>query len=539
MNVDAIVVGAGHNGLVAANLLADAGWDVLVCEAAGEPGGAVRSAEVTAPGFVTDLGSGFYPMAAASPVLAGLDLASYGLAWRRAPLVLAHVSGERAVSISPDVAGTAASLDAVSPGDGAAWERAYQHWLGLREQVLGALFTPFPPVRAGARLARLLGVPDLLRLVRFGLLSVRRYGAEEFPGSAAAALLAGLTLHTDLGPDQAGGAIFAWLLAMLGQEVGFPAPEGGAGKLTAALVTRLGKAGGELRCGAPVERVVVSGGRAVGVRLAGGELLTARRAVLADVAAPTLYGAMLPPSALPARLLDDLRRFEWDHATVKVNWALSGPVPWLAEQARRAGTVHVAGDLAAMAEYSAALAGGRLPIAPYLVVGQTTTTDPTRSPAGTESLWAYTHVPRTHAPGTHGPPGGWTAERVNAQVERMAAAIEAAAPGFGDLVLARHMQGPPELAAMDANLDQGATNAGTAGIHQQLVFRPLPGLGRADTPVDRLYLAGASAHPGGGVHGGPGANAARAALARAARTGPLYAAGIRAAHRLVHGRDRP
>ena len=525
VQADAVVIGAGHNGLVAANLLADAGWDVVVCEAAGEPGGAVRSAEVTAPGFVTDLGSSFYPMAAASPVLNALDLGSYGLAWRRAPLVLAHVFGAEAVAIAPDPDGTAASLEAASPGDGAAWLRAYERWRELRVLVLAALFDPFPPVRAGARLARQVGVAELVRLARFGLLPVRRYGAEEFPGHAAAALLAGLTLHTDLGPDSSGGAIFAWLLAMLGQDVGFPVPEGGAGQLTAALATRLGKAGGVLRCGAPVEAVVVSSGRAVGVRLAGGELLTARRAVLADVSAPALYGSLLPADALPPRLLDDLRRFEWDHATIKVNWALSGPVPWLAgATAREAGTVHLAGDLAAMGEYAAAISAGRLPRAPYLVIGQTTTADPTRSPAGTQSLWAYTRVPRRD----------WTTAAVREHADRMAAAIEAAAPGFADLVLARHLQGPGDLAGMDGNLDQGALNAGTAGVHQQLVFRPLPGLGRADTPVDRLYIAGASAHPGGGVHGGPGANAARAALARAGRAGPLYAAVIRAAHRLVY-----
>jgi phytoene dehydrogenase-like protein len=526
-NVDAVVVGAGHNGLVAATLLADAGWNVLVCEAAAEPGGAVRSAEVTAPGFVTDLGSGFYPLGAASSVLGGLDLAAHGLTWRHAPLVLAHVFGTRAVVISRDLAQTADSLDAVSPGDGAAWRRAYQQWQRLREGVLGALFAPFPPVRAGLRLARTAGVPDLLRLVRFGLLSVRRYGLEEFPGEAARALLAGMTLHTDLGPDQTGGAVFGWLLGMLGQEVGYPVPEGGAGQLTAALVSRLAKAGGEVRCGAPVERVVVSHGRAVGVRLVGGELLAARRAVLADVPAPALYGTMLPPGVLPARLLDDLRRFEWDHATVKVNWALSGPVPWLAEPAGRAGTVHVAGDMAAMTRYASEIASGRIPSDPYLVVGQTTLADPTRSPAGTESLWAYTHLPR-------GLP--WTADLLAAQAERMAATIEAAAPGFADLVLASHVQGPADLAAMDASLDEGAINAGTAQTYQQLVFRPLPGLGRADTPVDRLFLAGASAHPGGGVHGAPGANAARAALARAGAAGPVYTAGIRTAHRLIYGR---
>src|SRR5262249_11461344 len=305
-NVDAVVVGAGHNGLVAAALLADAGWDVLVCEAAAERGGAVRSAGVTAPGFVTDLASGFYPLAAVSPVLAGLDLAAHGLTWRHAPLVLAHVLGERAVAISRDLAETADSLDAVSPGDGAAWGGAgrgggagggggSRGGGGVGGGGGGAVSGPFPPVRAGARLARRVGVPDLLRLVRFGLLSVRRYGLEEFTGEATRALLAGLTLHTDLGPGQAGGAVFGWLLGMLGQEVGYPVPAGGAGQLTAALVSRLVKAGGEVRCGAPVERVVVSHGHAAGVRLAGGELLTARRAVLADVPAPPPDGPTPPP----------------------------------------------------------------------------------------------------------------------------------------------------------------------------------------------------------------------------------------------------
>src|SRR5262249_23729029 len=157
---------------------------------------------------------------------------------------------------------------------------------------------------------------------------------------------------------------------------------------------------------------------------------------------PALYGALLPPGVLPARLLDDLRRFEWDHATVKVNWALSGPVPWLAEPARRAGTVHVAGDMVAMTRYAGEIASGRIPPDPYLVVGQTTLAHPPRPPAGTESLWAYTHLPRGHR---------WTPAELAAQAERMVATIEAAAPGFTDLVLASHVQGPLDLAAMDAS----------------------------------------------------------------------------------------
>jgi phytoene dehydrogenase-like protein len=528
---DAVVVGAGHNGLVAANLLADAGWSVLVLEGAAEPGGAVRTAEVTAPGYRSDLCSAFYPLGAGSPVLRELDLGSYGLRWRHAPLVLAHVlPDDRCAVLSRDLEQTAASLDTFAAGDGAAWRAEAAAWARLGGDVLDAVLRPFPPVRPAVRLLRRLGTAETLRFARFGLLSVRRYGEERFAGEGARLLLAGSALHTDLTPDSAGGAVFGWLLCMLGQDVGFPVPDGGAGRIVDALVGRLAARGGEVVCGTPVVEVSVAGGRAVGVRTAGGNAVAAARAVLADVVAPRLYLDLVGPDHLPRRLLADLRRFHWDAATVKVDWALSAPVPWTAEPARRAGTVHLGADLDGLTDFAAALATRRDPAHPFLLLGQMTTADPSRSPAGTESVWAYTHVP--HRPDR-------TAASVQAVADRMEAVIERHAPGFGDLVVGRYVQGAADLERHSPGTVDGAIHAGTTGLHQQLCFRPVPGLGRADTPIDRLYLASASAHPGGGVHGACGANAARAALARdRTGTGRVYAAGVHLAHQAIYG-DAP
>ncbi len=522
---DAVVIGAGPNGLAAANLLADAGWSVIVCEAAPQPGGAVRSAEI-APGFLADLCSSFYPLGAASPVLRELDLHEHGLTWRHAPAVVAHVTpDDRSVVLSRDVAATAASVARFAPADGPAWERMTAEWARIRDDFLETALRPFPPVRAGARLARALGTADLLRLARMVVQPVRRLGEERFAGEGARLLLAGNALHTDLGPDEAGSAVFGWMLSMLGQDVGFPVPEGGAGRLTDALVRRLVARGGRIDCSRRIDRVLVRGGRAVGVRDAAGDPVLARRAVLADVAAPLLYRDLVGVEHLPGRFVDDLDRFEWDDATVKVDWALDGPIPWTADGVRGAGTVHLGADLAGLRGFAADLASGRVPAEPFLLLGQMTTADPSRSPAGTESAWAYTHVPRDL---------GWDASDLQKHVDRIEAVVERNAPGFRSLVRARLVQGPGDLQHADANLVEGAINAGTAAMYQQLFFRPVPGLGRADTPVDRLFLAGASAHPGGAVHGGAGANAARAALAAAGRFGLPYRAVVHAAHRRIY-----
>jgi phytoene dehydrogenase-like protein len=534
---DAVVIGAGPNGLVAANVLADAGWSVLVLEAADSPGGAVKSAEITAPGYVNDLFSAFYPLSVVSPAIASLRLDRWGLRWTQAPTVVAHPTDDgRTALIHRDPEATASVLDSYAAGDGDAWLTLVERFRAMQEPLLAALFRPFPPVVPAVRLLRRLGTAEALRFARFATQPLRRWTDESFDGVGAASLMAGNALHTDLGPDAAGSAVYGWLLAMLAQTVGFPVPVGGAGMLTEALVTRLHDRGGRLVCGAPVRQVVVRHGRAVGVRTADGDEHGASRAVLAAVDAPQLLVSLVGEEHLPARMREDLRRFQWDNATLKVDWALSGPIPWKDAECGLAGTLHLGGPVDALAGYASALASGLVPARPYVVLGQMTTADATRSPSGTESAWGYTHVPqrvRGDAGGA-GITGRWDNREVAIAVDRLEAEVERHAPGFGDLVIGRHVFGPLGLEAADRSLFRGALNGGTAAIHQQLIWRPIPGLGRPELPVEQLYLASSSAHPGGGVHGGPGAIAARAALRNAGVLGPLRRATLRAGFRAVY-----
>lgn len=528
---DAVVIGAGPNGLVAANLLADAGWHVVVCEEQPEPGGGVRSGPGPAEGFVYDHCSAFYPMTVASRAIQSLRLERYGLRWSHAKEVLAHpLPDGRAAVLSRDLERTATGLEELGAGDGAAWRRLYQLWEELGPHLLDALFVPFPPVRSGLRLAVTLRASGLLRFVRFGLLPVRRLVEEEFSGPGSL-LLAGCALHADLMPESAASSLYGWLLAMLGHQYGWPVPEGGSGQLTAALVRRLKERGGSVRCGDAVRQVIVRGGRSVAVRTSSGDEIPARRAVLAAMAVTQLYGGLVGWEHLPVRLRDDLRRFQWDYSTFKVDWALRRPVPWQAGGVAGAGTVHVAANLDEMSDYTAQISTGRVPTHPFLLVGQMTTADRCRSPEGTESLWGYTHVPRQVRGDAGGDlTGSWDEWEREVFADRLEAQIERFAPGWRELVIARRITAPGQLQASNANLVGGAINGGTTAVHQQLVFRPTPGLGRPETPIAGLYLASSSAHPGGAVHGACGANAARAAL-RGARVHAqrLAAAGVRLA----------
>lgn len=513
---DAVVIGAGPNGLAAANVLADAGWSVVVVEANDEPGGAVRTAELTAPGFRNDLFSAFYPLAAASPHLRRMRLENWGLRWVHAPAVLANpVPDAPAAMLYRDLELTAKNLDQFAAGDGDAWRELYGRFERVSDPLIAAMLGPFPPVRPGVRLAAKLGPRGLADFSRFALLSARRMSTECFGGVGGPLLLTGNAMHADASPESAVSGMLGWILMCLGQQVGFPVPEGGARRLTDSLVARLESLGGRVVTGARVQRVVVRGGRAVGVEIAGSAEFEARRAVLADVDAVGLYRHLVGEEHLPARVLRDLGRFERGPATVKVDWALSGPIPWSDPEVGSAGTVHLCDSLAEHSMIAAQIASGSVPDRPFVVAGQMTTADPTRSPAGTESAWGYAHAPngRCSDAGDDGITGTWDARETEAFVRRMEDRIEAHAPGFRDRVIARHVLSPPALEAADANLVGGEIGGGTSQIHQQLVFRPIGGLARAETPVRGLYLASASAHPGPGVHGACGANAARAALA--------------------------
>ncbi len=514
---DAVVIGSGPNGLVAANLLVDAGWSVTVLEAQPTIGGAVRSDSEITPGFTHDTFSAFYPLAAASDTIKTLQLEEHGLQWVHAPAVLGNPMPDGSwAMLHRNPADTAAALDELCAGDGEAWLRLCRVWDRMGAPIISALLNPFPPVRAGTRFAASLPEAGGMQALRLLLVSARRLGQEHFRGEAPRLLLTGNALHSDISPESAGSGLFGLLLTMLGQTVGFPVPKGGAGELTQAMARRFQARGGTITTGAEVTSVVVRRGRAVAVRLADGAEVPASRAIIADVSAPALYGGLIPLDDLPARVRRGLVGFAWDPATIKVDWALSSGVPWQPAPSVAPGTVHIADSVDELTTYAAQINGNTVPARPLLLMGQMTTTDPTRSPVGTESMWAYCHLPQ-HAladAGDEGIRGRWDRDDLERMADRMQRRVERFAPDLASRIIGRRILGPRELQARDANLHNGAINGGTANLHQQLVFRPVPGLGRAETPIEGLYLASASAHPGGGVHGAPGSNAARAALAQ-------------------------
>ena len=282
--------------------------------------------------------------------------------------------------------------------------------------------------------------------------------------------------------------------------------------------------GGEVVCNAEVTKIAVDHGRAVGVQVHD-QLVRARRAVLADVAAEHLYGRLVTFDELPPKVRARMAGFRRDPATVKVDYALSGPVPWSAPPPYAPGTVHISDSYEELVISCAQLSAGIIPERPFLLVGQMTTADPTRSPEGTESLWAYTHVPQRVLGDAGGNlTGSWDTDEAERFADRMQDRIEQRAPGFSERILARRILTPQDMERRNASLIGGSINGGTAALDQQLIFRPIPGLGRASTPIRGLYLASSSAHPGGAVHGACGMNAARAALAHARLT-PRHAYG--------------
>ena len=496
---DAVMIGSGPNGLAAAIRLAEAGRSVLLLEGSPRLGGAVATEELTLPGFRHDTFSSVYPAGAASPVFARMPLAHFGLAWVEPPAAMAHPFPDgRAAVLYRDLNRTVDNLDRLTPGDGQAYRALIAPYLRHRYAVRDTLLSGFPPLTGPLRLLRALRVDGALEFARLIFLSAESLTHERTFGGYVSAWLAGTALHGDVPSWEPGSAIAAFYLLFLGHLVGWPSPRGGADALVRALTGYLTHLGGEIRTDRAVERIETAHGRVSGVVMAGGERIDTP-VVIGDL---TPHGLIrLAGHALPASYVARLARYRYGPATFKVDWALDGPIPWEAAEARTAGTVHVGGTVAELTTAVRQQRAGSLPERPFLLLGQQSLADPTRAPAGKQTAWAYTHVPATI---------DWSAETERI-VERIEAQVERFAPGFRGRILARHVLTPSDLTQRNRNLINGDVSGGSTAL-DQLIFRPIPSLSPYRTPVRGLYLGGAATFPGAGVHGIAGDAAARCAL---------------------------
>jgi phytoene dehydrogenase-like protein len=494
---DALVIGAGPNGLAGAVTLAQQGWRVLVLEAQSRPGGALYSVESTLPGYLHDVGAAFFPFAFTSPAFRHLNLEAVGLQWRHARRDSCHPAPDGScATISRDLDLSRSSFGV----DGDAWARLSAWQRARPERFTEALLSALPGLGPALRL----GPKGLLSLTRAGLSSTAGFSSRRFQTEPARRVIPGLALHADFGPDDFAGASMGLVLALLAGSSGFPVPVGGAKAITEALLKRLREYGCELKLRTPVTQIVVDGRRAVAVVTSAGEEIPVSRAILADVGAPELYLRMLPERSVSSWIRASIRRFRYGWGTFKMDWAISAPVPWKSSEALESAVVHAGDSLSDLRSFTAEVRAGRLPTNPYLVIGQQSLLDSSRAPEGGHTLWAYTHAPSQME-------GGWAAHR-EVLADRIEARIEALAPGFRRLIKARAIVDPPDLEAMDQNLVGGDLGGGSSRIDHLLIFRPTFPYFRYRTPVKGVYLCSASTHPGGGVHGACGYNAALAAL---------------------------
>jgi phytoene dehydrogenase-like protein len=464
---DAVVVGAGPNGLAAAIEMACAGLSVRVLEAADTVGGGARSAELTLPGFVHDVCSAIHPLGIASPFFRSLPLADHGLEWVEPPAALAHPFDDGGAAL------LARSPDAAMPTlgeDDERWRRLFAPLVrdpeSLLDEILAPLHVPAHP----------------LTLARFGLralLPATTVARRSFRGARARGLFAGLAAHSMLPLERPPSAAFALMLGLLGHAVGWPFPRGGSQALSDALASYLRSLGGEIETGRRVESLAELG---------------ETRLVVLDVTPRGLLE--LAGDRLPDRYRRRLERYRYGPGVFKLDWALAGPIPWRADECSRAATVHLGATLEEIAASEAAPAQNRSAERPYVLLAQQSLFDPTRAPAGRHTAWAYCHVP-------NGSSVDMT-EQVESQVERFA-------PGFRERILARSALGPANLERSNPNYVGGDINGGLADL-RQLLTRPVARWSPYSTPLPGVFLCSASTPPGGGVHGLSGFHAARAAL---------------------------
>jgi len=518
---DAVVVGAGHNGLVAGVTLARAGWSVLVVEANDRAGGALQSGELTLPGHVHDLFATNLNLFLASKFYAenALDLARHGFvaATSSHPFASAFPDGT-ALGVTTDFQATLDDLAALNPADATGWRELSD----LFERVAPALFNLY-----GSR------VPSLA-MVRFlgdGLRRIGRHGVAEFAqllmsssrelveGSLASekarALIAPWGMHLDFGPDVAGGAVFPLLEVFTDQNVGISIATGGASRLVEALTGLIGEHGGRVRTSSRVARVITSGGRARGVELADGERIEAARAVVASVTPTALAGHLLSTRDLPSTLRRRLLDYRYGPATMMVHIALSAPVPWAAgEWLRPFAYVHLAPYLDDLARTYADALAGRLPVEPLLVVGQTSAVDPSRCPSGAHIIWVQVRaLPTRIIEDPVGRLAGLTWDEAGpSYAERVMAKLETYAPGISSLVTGQAVLSPADLSRHDVNLVGGDSISGSMHLRQNFLFRPSAGMSGYRTTLPGLWLIGASTWPGPGLNAVSGYEAARSIL---------------------------
>jgi phytoene dehydrogenase-like protein len=466
---DAVVIGAGPNGLAAAITFAQAGVRTLVMEAKAAPGGGCRTAELTLPGFHHDICAAIHPMGVASPFLQKLDLARLGVEWVHSPVALAHpLEDGRAAALYQSVDKTAEGLGS----DGVAWRRVMEPFVKHSPELMSEILRP---VR---------GTKHPLLMARFGMLAVRSCSGivnSRFKTEEGRALFAGCAAHSFLPMEALGSGSFGLALALTGHAVGWPCAKGGSQRITDAMVARLRELGGDFRFDAPVRTL---------------RDVPSTRAVLFDLNPRQV--AEIAEEDLPASFRSELNRFQHGPGVFKVDWALSGPIPWRNSACRQAATVHVGGTFEEVAESEAAAWTNRPSQKPFVLVAQQSLFDARRAPAGKHTGWAYCHVP-------HGYDQDMTAA-IESQIERFA-------PGFRDLILARHGMRPADFQRHNSNMIGGDIGGG-ANTLRQFIFRPSRRWNPYTTPNPRLFICSSSTPPGGGVHGMCGYWAAQAALRR-------------------------
>jgi phytoene dehydrogenase-like protein len=536
---DVIVIGAGHNGLVAAAYLARAGMSVLVVERAERVGGAVLSDEVTRPGFVHDLFATNQNLFVGSPAFAELadDLARHGLSFAATSRPYSNVFPDgRSLRVYQDAARTRALLGRHDARDAAGWDRLHERYERFAPVLFELYGTRLPSAGAAFRLAaarRLLGASGASELAQLVLSSTRELGDAYFATPEAKAMIASWGMHLDFGPDVAMGALFPFLEVFTDMQNGMSVVQGGASRLPEALATLVREAGGEVRTSSAVSRVSVSGGRATGVELSSGERYGARRAVVANLTPGVLFSGMVPPEVLPDGFRGRVERYAYGPGTLMVHAALSGPVPWAAgADLHEFGYVHVGPYVDDMARTYAEALAGLLPSSPMLVVGQTSAIDPSRAPAGGQVVWIQVRMApsriRGDAAGTIDARSWEEAKRPFAG--RVLDKLERYAPGTRERLLDWTVLGPDDLERHNPNLVGGDSIGGSHHLAQNLIFRPAPGWSAYRTPVARLYMVGAGTWPGAGVNAISGRLVAQMIIRRerrrrAARAGAAGAGG--------------